>query len=1064
MGQDVEAVLALRPKDSLGYALRAIVERDAGRFDNALKDCERAIGLSENDAELAELYDQRRETHMRMGNYQATLADARRCVELAPNQIDQFINGFHVFTALVALGDYQAAREQHRRFVGADSTVQEDFVEYARRYAFDMLATGRSFELPAVMAGDKVFSAMREAAGFYQRMAIKASRIVPSAYGRASWSPDGRQLAYGRQSNQPWGRQQPKVLRAAGPAVAGPCGIEILDTESGKTRLLVGFGRDPVWSPDGKYIAFVRDWDERIREFKEELWIVPAAGGKPRRLASGTYPSWTHDAGKLFFYSPTDSTLYSIRVDDPAAKAVPITFCPGRYPTVSPDEKYMAYSVDSTLRIVNLSSGSVVIRWTAPVPQADMRMAWSPDGSELSVGGTQGLGVGIVDVVAKEAWHVFDGPAWSANFSPDGSRMSIRIGSSYNQIWRAALDPNRPTHEALAPALSREEYLTLASEQCINSITAQPRRAGEWAKKLAWISRGWYSTGVYEEALATSTFLDELQPSVVIDEDTRTRALAFKAMALYQLGRHEEARTALLQVNNRFRNIDNTIAGLVFGTPVCLGPAINSAHNEWTSRISPDGLSLIFGSDRPGGSGSHDLWRATRASPADDWIPAVTIGPPVNTAAYESGPSISVDGLALYFSDGSWFRKEPQRSNGLGNGDLWITRRPNAGEQWTVPENLGPEINSPVYDGEPYISADGLTLYFASERPGGLGGVDLWKVTRTTVDGQWSQPENLGPTLNSSYTDWSPSVTSDGLLLFFMSNRPGGGHGPDIYDIWVSTRQTIQDQWSEPLNLGPTVNSKAIDAGPSVTSDGSTLFFHSTRPGGAELGLVNIWQVEMTRVTDSNTGKNVDDSDTGLLAHWPLDETEAVFARDAVSDNDGTLIGDPTWQPMNGKVSGALQLDGMDDCVITPFVPDPARELFSVFAWVRSDAPGGVIISQGDGTWWGSNWLAAASPDGKLVTSLADPQPRLESNVVITDGRPHQVGLVWNGSQRYLYVDGAQVAADTSELVVIPCDGPLYFGVGKDLDMTGSWRGLIDDIRIYRHALRPGEVMALYRK
>ena len=141
MGRDTEAVLALRPGDSLGYALRAIAERQAGRLDNALADCERAIGLCKNDAELAELHDQRRETHMRMGNYQAALADAWRCAELAPNQIDQFINGFNVFAALVGLGDYDAARRQHAVFIGADSTMQLGFVEWARRYTFDMLAT-----------------------------------------------------------------------------------------------------------------------------------------------------------------------------------------------------------------------------------------------------------------------------------------------------------------------------------------------------------------------------------------------------------------------------------------------------------------------------------------------------------------------------------------------------------------------------------------------------------------------------------------------------------------------------------------------------------------------------------------------------------------------------------------------------------------------------------------------------------------------------------------------------------------------------------------------------------
>jgi hypothetical protein len=184
-----------------------------------------------------------------------------------------------------------------------------------------------------------------------------------------------------------------------------------------------------------------------------------------------------------------------------------------------------------------------------------------------------------------------------------------------------------------------------------------------------------------------------------------------------------------------------------------------------------------------------------------------------------------------------------------------------------------------------------------------------------------------------------------------------------------------------------------------------------------------------------------------FLAHWKFDETEGHIAHESVGGIGGIVIGDTLWRPDGGKVDGALELDGIDDIVISNFALNPADGPFSVLAWIKGGAPGQVIICQNDGTGTGSEWLWASPSDGKLMTSLMYPEPPLESEYIITDGDWHKIGLMWDGWLRHLYVDGAVVAKDTDIVDPVPVDGGLCFGAGED---AGSFfSGLIDDILIY---------------
>jgi len=207
-----------------------------------------------------------------------------------------------------------------------------------------------------------------------------------------------------------------------------------------------------------------------------------------------------------------------------------------------------------------------------------------------------------------------------------------------------------------------------------------------------------------------------------------------------------------------------------------------------------------------------------------------------------------------------------------------------------------------------------------------------------------------------------------------------------------------------------------------------------------------------------------------LLAHWALDETAGDLANDSVGAYDGMLYGGPAWLPSGGKTAGALQLDGVDDYVATPFVSNPNKGPFSVYAWVKGGAAGAVIVSQTDGAGTGATWLGADPVQGRLMTALVppaagrlSPQP-LVSGFVLMDGQWHHVGLVWDGSQRHLYADGAEVAKDTGALAALQsCDGGLHLGVGKGVDAGTFWAGLLDDVRIYSVALSPAELEQIAR-
>jgi hypothetical protein len=302
-------------------------------------------------------------------------------------------------------------------------------------------------------------------------------------------------------------------------------------------------------------------------------------------------------------------------------------------------------------------------------------------------------------------------------------------------------------------------------------------------------------------------------------------------------------------------------ADYTFGIPLNLGPTVNSSAHDDTPSISADGLELYFMSYRDRGYPYGELYVSTRISTQEPWGPPENLGDTINSPDFDGLPCISADGLELYYVS--------DRTDPYGCA-IWMTKRVTRNDEWGEPVNLGRFFSGDIYAWAPAISSDGLELYISEINfnfEGDYQG-DLWLISRPSVSDPWGQPENLGPTVNSPADDSLPSISSDGRMLFFTSNRSGGLGNRDL---WVTKRATPDDDWGTPVNLGPNVNGGGYEIGPCVSADGRTLYFQS----GQNRGTTNqdIWQVSIEPVVDLNGDGTVDAADMCIIVdNWDTDE------------------------------------------------------------------------------------------------------------------------------------------------------------------------------------------------
>ncbi len=226
---------------------------------------------------------------------------------------------------------------------------------------------------------------------------------------------------------------------------------------------------------------------------------------------------------------------------------------------------------------------------------------------------------------------------------------------------------------------------------------------------------------------------------------------------------------------------------------------LNTTLNEGAQAISQDGQWLIFtGCNYPEGQGSCDLYISFKTKNGG-WTEAENLGPIINTDLWESAPSLSPDKKDLYFSS--------NRFNGFGGKDIWVTHRQTNGK-WTAPENLGPTINTSADETCPFIHADNQTLYFNSNGLPGYGMADLF-LSRKNNENKWTTPINLGYPINTIDDEGSLTVASDGKTSYYASDRKNNNAGLDIYSFELRNEISA----SKTLWLTGSVYDKKTNAG-----------------------------------------------------------------------------------------------------------------------------------------------------------------------------------------------------------------------------------------------------------
>jgi outer membrane protein OmpA-like peptidoglycan-associated protein/tetratricopeptide (TPR) repeat protein len=217
--------------------------------------------------------------------------------------------------------------------------------------------------------------------------------------------------------------------------------------------------------------------------------------------------------------------------------------------------------------------------------------------------------------------------------------------------------------------------------------------------------------------------------------------------------------------------------------PMSLSKNINSELNEGTCTISADGRKLIFTScvGRQG-YGSCDLFQSVRIG--DEWTQPKNLGPMVNSAEWESQPSLSADGRTLYFVS--------DRRGGQGRRDIWVSTLNESG-QWTRAKNVGKPVNTPYDEISPFIHVNNRVLYFASNGQVGFGGYDIFFSERDSVSA-WREPKNIGSPINNHEDQFSLFITADGKKGYYSHEeaKEGGYSASQIYEIEIPEENRIR--------------------------------------------------------------------------------------------------------------------------------------------------------------------------------------------------------------------------------------------------------------------------------
>lgn len=259
--------------------------------------------------------------------------------------------------------------------------------------------------------------------------------------------------------------------------------------------------------------------------------------------------------------------------------------------------------------------------------------------------------------------------------------------------------------------------------------------------------------------------------------------------------------------------------------PINLGPNVNSEDDEYLPALTADYRMLVFTRRMPrnaqtdrGLDREEDFYYSDYDTMELNWGPAHRMPEPLNSHGNEGAQTISHDGRVVIFT--ACGRNEKEHTG----CDIYMSVR--QGGRWGQPRNMGAPVNSRYWESFPSLSIDGYTLYFASNRPGGYGGTDIWCCT--LEEGRWSEPKNLGPAVNTKGNETAPYIHFDDKTLYFASDGHTGMGGMDLY----RAKRVDDSTWGEVKNLGYPINTAGEENNLIVSPDGRTAIFSSDRYGG----------------------------------------------------------------------------------------------------------------------------------------------------------------------------------------------------------------------------------------
>jgi hypothetical protein len=288
----------------------------------------------------------------------------------------------------------------------------------------------------------------------------------------------------------------------------------------------------------------------------------------------------------------------------------------------------------------------------------------------------------------------------------------------------------------------------------------------------------------------------------------------------------------------------------------------------------------------------------TQAQKYSAWSAPINLGAVINSSLSDQGPAISKDGLSLYFTS--------NRSGGIGGFDMYVSQRASVDDPWSSPLNLGPTVNTTSDEGNPAFSRDEHLMFFQSKRPGGFGGIDLWVAYRehTHDDFDWQLPVNLGAAINSIADDNGPTYfeNEDGgpPLLYFGSLRTGGLGAADIY-----VSEQMADGSFGPAVLVTELSSASNENRPSIRHDGLEIFFQSNRVGplGAN---ADLWVATRESTLDAwstpvNLGATVNSALVEQNAYLSSDNQTLLFSSDRTGGSGGLDLYISTRTKLHGE-------------------------------------------------------------------------------------------------------------------------------------------------------------------